>query len=139
MAFIFMVRVSREAIREFALCPTSLGTARKAECAGGRGREGADDAAVVAARPPGEAARQPHGARPHPRRGARILRRRRLCRGRYPGVAGEPRARTASAGLRDRAARPARRRRTAALSPYLARIRDEKADGRRHGADLAAG
>ena len=41
-------------------------------------------------------------------------------------------------GLRDRAARPARRQRAAALSPYLARIRDEEAAGGRAAADLAA-
>ena len=61
-----------------------------------------------------------------------------LCRGRHAGVAGEPRARAASPGLRDRAARSARRRPRAALSAHLARIRDEEAAGRRHAADLAA-
>ena len=55
-----------------------------------------------------------------------------------PALQVEPGAGTASAGLRDRIARSARRRRAAALSAYLARIRDEEAAGRRHGADLAA-
>ena len=78
-------------------------------------------------------------ARPDPRSGAPVFRRSRLSRGRYAGIAGEPRARAASAGLRHRIARPARRpHRVAALSPHLARIRDEKAAGRRPAADLAA-
>src|SRR5712692_3196067 len=58
MAFIFMARVSREEeLWDFAGCPISLGTARKAECTTGSGKIGAgDDTVMVAARPPRRAA-----------------------------------------------------------------------------------
>src|ERR1700757_1663595 len=69
--------------------------------------------------------------------GPPFFRRARLCRGRYAGPAGEPGSRTSSAGLRDGVPRPARRQGRAALPPYFARIRDEKAAGRGLAADLA--
>src|SRR5260370_12621410 len=90
MAFIFMTRVSREKIWESGRLPTSLGTPRKAECATGQGMGGADDVVMVATRPPGDAPRQSHGARPHPRGGARFLRRGGVSRGPYPALPPHP-------------------------------------------------
>src|SRR5215216_4018884 len=112
---------------------------RKAECATGYREGAADDPAMVAAGPAGGAPSETGGARPDFARDTRFLRRLRLSRGRYAGLAGKPRAGAAPEGVRDGAAGPTRRRRQGALSAHLARVRDEEAARRRDGADLAAG
>src|SRR6516164_2163198 len=93
---------------------------------------------MVAARSVRITAAAARAAGPYLGGGSQLFCRARVCRGRYAGLADEPRARAASASLCDRARRPARGPNRTALPPYLARICDEEAGGRRVATDLAA-
>ena len=84
---------------------------------------------MVAARPLCPAARAARGAAASSLRTRAVLRRARFRRGRDAGAAGQPRARAASPRLRHRVCASRARADAAALSPHLARIRDEEAAG----------